>query len=80
MKWGYYGGAQNATVNMTFNVTDYSGQTPTAFGPYSLTTDTTFISPRIRGRLVQINLSSTDVGSWWRIGNIRYRFQPDGKF
>lgn len=80
MKWGYYGGAQNATVNITFNVTDYSGQTPTAFGPYSLTTDTTFISPRIRGRLVQINLNSTDVGSWWRIGNIRYRFQPDGKF
>ena len=80
MKWGYYNGAQNATVNLTFNVTDYSGQTPTAFGPYSLTNDTTFISPRLRGRLVQINLNSSDVGSWWRIGNIRYRFQPDGKF
>lgn len=80
MKWGYYGGVQNATVDITFYVTDYPGQTPRTFGPYPVTQNTTFISPRFRGRLVSIGLSSNDVGSFWRIGNMRYRLQADGKF
>ena len=80
MKWGYYGGTQNATVNLTFYVADYPGQTPTQFGPYPLTQSTTFVTPRFRGRLVSIELSSSDYDSFWRIGNIRYRLQQDGKF
>ena len=80
MKWGYYGGTQNATVNLTFNVTDYPGATPISYGPYALTQGTNFISPRFRGRLVSIKIDSTDVGTFWRLGNIRYRAQPDGKY
>jgi hypothetical protein len=80
MKWGYFGGTQNAQVQMTFYVTDYPGQTPIAYGPYNLTQSTQFISPRFRGRLVSIKISSDDVNSFWRIGNMRYRLQPDGKF
>jgi len=80
MKWGYYGGTQNATVNLTFYVADYAGQTPITYGPFPLTQGTTFISPRFRGRLMSIGLGSSDIDSFWRIGNIRYRIQPDGKF
>jgi hypothetical protein len=80
MKWGYYGGTQGANVNLTFYVTDYAGQTPTAYGPYTLTQATTYITPRFRGRLVSIKMESNDIGSFWRIGNTRYRFQPDGRF
>jgi hypothetical protein len=80
MKWGYYGGTQGANVNLTFYVTDYAGQTPTAYGPYTLTQATTYITPRFRGRLVSIKMDSNDIGSFWRIGNTRYRFQPDGKY
>lgn len=80
MKWGYYNGAQNATINLTFYTADYAGQTPKSYGPYSLTQSTTFITPRFRGRLVSIKLESSDIGSFWRLGNIRYRVQEDGKF
>ncbi len=80
MKWGYFGGVQNATVNITFYVADYPGQTPKVYGPYPVTQATQYISPRFRGRLMSIQLSSNDVGSFWRIGNIRYRIKPDGKF
>lgn len=80
MKWGYFEGAQNAVVNLTFLTTDYAGQSPQQYGPYPLTQNTTFISPRFRGRLVSIKLDSNDVGSFWRIGNIRYRVKEDGKF
>jgi hypothetical protein len=89
MKWGYYNGTADGTtsyqtptaqVQLTFYVTDYPGNTPTAYGPYNLTQSTNFISPRFRGRLVSIKISSDDADSFWRIGNIRYRSQPDGKF
>ena len=79
-KWGYYNGTQSAQLNMTFYTDDYAGQTPISYGPFTLTQSTTFISPRLRGRLVSINVGSNDVDSFWRIGNIRYRFQADGKY
>lgn len=80
MKWGYYGGTQNASVQITFYVADYAGQTPLVYGPLTMTEATTFLTPRFRGRLVSIKIESSDYNSWWRIGNTRYRFQPDGKY
>ena len=80
MKWGYFGGTQGANVLLTFYVTSYAGQTPIAYGPYTLTQATTYITPRFRGRLVSIKIESNDIDSWWRLGNIRYRIQQDGKF
>ena len=80
MKWGYYGGVQNANILLTFYVADYPGQTPIQYGPFTLTQATTYITPRFRGRLVSIKIESNDIGSFWRIGNTRYRYQPDGKF
>lgn len=80
MKWGYYEGVQNAQVLLTFYVADYAGQTPLTYGPYTMTQSTTFITPRFRGRLVSVKIESNDIGSFWRIGNIRYRVQEDGKY
>lgn len=80
MKWGYFGGSQNATVQLTFYASDYPGATPYTYGPYNLTQATTFITPRFRGRLVSIKIDSEDLGSFWRIGNMRYRIQEDGKY
>jgi hypothetical protein len=80
MKWGYYGGSQGANVLLTFYVADYPGQTPLTYGPYTLTQATTYITPRFRGRLVAIRVESNDIGSFWRLGNMRYRYQIDGKY
>jgi hypothetical protein len=81
MKWGHYGdNTPDANVLLTFYVTDYAGQTPTAYGPYTMTKDTTYITPRFRGRLVSIRVESNDIDSWWRLGNTRYRVQEDGKY
>ena len=79
MKWGGYGGTQNATVNLTFNFVAYPGDTPTTI-TYPMTEQTQYLTPRVRARLVQMELSSNDVGTFWRLGGIRFRFQPDGKF
>ena len=80
MKWGYFDGTQGANILLTFYITDYPGDTPIAYGPYTLTQGTKFITPRFRGRLVSIRIESNDIGSFWRLGNIRYRIQADGRF
>jgi hypothetical protein len=80
MKWGYFGGSQNATVNLTIGVKDFPSQAPFNIGPFAFNSSTTFVSPRARGRLMQISVGSQDIGSFWRLGGIRYRGEPDGKF
>ena len=81
MKWGYYGDATpNANVNITFYARDFPSQTPTVYGPYVMTQGSTWFNPRIRARLLAIKISSDDIDSWWRLGGIRYRSQPDGKY
>lgn len=89
MKWGFYDGQYNggavyqtptASVLLTFFVCDYPGQTPVAYGPFTLTQATTYVTPRFRGRLVSIKIESNDINTFWRLGNIRYRLQPDGRY
>ena len=80
MKWGFFNGSQAAQVKITFYVTDYPGEPDRVYGPYTLTNATDFITPRFRGRLVAIEISSADLNSFWRLGAMRYRVQPDGKF
>jgi hypothetical protein len=82
MKWGLYNGNQNAHVLLTFYVTDYPGQTPRSYGPYNISVDTEFVTPRFRGRLVSIKIQSdlNETGTFWRLGAMRYRFEQDGKF
>lgn len=79
MKWGLYEGTQGASVTITFYTADYPGDTPRTYSfPVTQTTD--FVTPRFRARLVSIRIESDDLNSFWRLGNIRYRYQPDGKF
>ena len=79
-KWGYYEGAQDANLLLTFYVLNYPGDTPKVYGPYDVVKTTQYIVPRFRGRLVSIRIESNDINSFWRMGAMRYRFAPDGKF
>lgn len=79
MKWGEWPGPDNAVLNFTFNVTDYPGQTPRVYGPYAASKQTPYISPRFRGRFMSMNIQSNDLGSFWRLGSIRYRYAPSGR-
>ncbi len=78
-KWGTYAGAQTASVQMTFNVVDFPGDTPTMFGPYTVTQSTKMLTMQMRGRQMSITISSADAGSFWRIGRVRYRWAPSGR-
>ena len=78
-KFGFISAGQTAQIQMTFNVTNYPGDTPVSYGPYVVNSTTEYISVRFRGRQMSVTITSSDQGSWWRIGKIRYRWAPSGR-
>ena len=96
MKWNTFSGsASNATVNMTIYYTNYATDAAVspstsyyAGSPsntvnsisFPMTQTTEYISCRIRARFMAFSLSSSDTGTFWRLGGVKYRYQPDGKF
>lgn len=79
-KWGTFAGSQGAQIQITVNIVNFPGDAITAYGPYTVTQATQFISVRIRARQMSFTVASSDVGSFWRLGKVRYRYQhADGR-
>lgn len=79
MRWTKINGGTSAQVQLTFYSQNYPSDTPTEYGPYTITDSTEQIYTRIRGRQVAMKLESADSGSFWRLGKITYRYAPDGR-
>lgn len=77
--WGLYGQGQNATVQMSFNVVNYPSDTPTVYGPFSVTQSTEYIPVRLRGRQMSFTVSGGDFNSFVRLGRVRYRYAMSGR-
>ena len=75
-----------ANVYITLYGTNYPGDNPIPYGPYSMTKEVQYISVRFRHRLMSIYISTaddtgtSDLNTFFRIGALRYRYQIDGKF
>jgi hypothetical protein len=78
-RWETFTGTTSATIQITFNVTNYQGDTPVQYGPYVVNSSTEYISTRFRGRFMSITVESSDLGSFWRIGSIKYRYASAGR-
>jgi hypothetical protein len=78
-KWGQYSQSATAQIQISFNVVDSPGQTPRTVGPFTVTKQVPAINPRFRARFLQTSITSNDLGSFWRLGSIRFRYAPDGR-
>lgn len=78
-KWGTWAGAQTAQIQITMYAVNYPGDTPRVYGPYTITQTSQFINTRIRARQLAMRAESADIGSFWRLGSVKYRFAPDGR-
>jgi hypothetical protein len=78
-KWSTFTGDASAQIQLSFNVIGYPNDTPITYGPYLVTSTTKFISTRFRGRMMSITVSSSDIGSFWRLGSCKYRYAPAGR-
>lgn len=79
-KWGTYGGSQNASIQITLYSYRYLSDTPRTYGPYTVTRNTPYFNPRVRGRWVQMLVQSSDLDSFWRLGGSLARVGPDGRY
>lgn len=79
MKWGLYGQSQGASVQVTIDATSYPNGSVTTYGPFTMNATKAYINLRLRGRMIRLTFSSSDVGSFWRMGLPRYRVAPDGR-
>ena len=78
-KWGQLSQGQTGQMNIWFYVAQYPGDTPIQYGPYTVSQATEYFYTRFRGRLVSVQVGGSPVGTFWRIGALRYRFAPDGR-
>lgn len=91
MRWqaGQFGSATTpGTVLFTFYTTDYpapgvpggGGAQPgeRVYGPFIVTQATQFINTRMRGRFWRVRIESNDHNTFWRLGNIKFRWGPAG--
>lgn len=72
-------GGTSPTLSVTVLAANYPGDTPQTFGPFTMTNTTEYIPVRIRARLVGLQVSSNDLGTFWRWGKWRVRFGPAGR-
>ncbi len=86
-RWGLKDGTtEDAQIAVRLLVRDEPGADARAYGPFVLTKASPSFTPadpidftRPRGKLAQLEISSTDTGSFWRLGAVRFRYAPDGK-
>jgi hypothetical protein len=69
----------SANIQVTFLVKDYPNDTARTYGPYNIPVTTTKLDVRFRGRLCQIQMTSTDVGTYWRLGKSMFRIASSGR-
>lgn len=78
-KWGEYDASPDASIDITVRIVKNLGDPPKVFGPFTVTRSSPFISKRMRGRHIKLTVSSSDMGSFWRLGHLRIRFSKDGR-
>jgi len=81
-RYGDYGQPQNATLQITFLARDFPEDQQRVYGPFmaNTTPQARWFNPRARGRLFALQVQSSDIGSFWRMGRFRYRGQPAGRY
>ena len=67
--------------NVTIAVSDFpaTDATATALSPFTITSTTTKVDTRARGRYASIKIENTGVGESWRFGTFQVDLQPDGR-
>lgn len=69
----------SGTAHITFKSRKDALSSFTSKGPFDVTSSTSRINPRVRGRQLAIRVESDGVGDNWRLGHTRVDMQPDGE-
>jgi len=68
-------------LSLTMSVKRYPSEsdTVTALSPFTITTSTTKVDTRTRGRYANIKIANNNISENWRFGTLNLDLQPDGR-
>ena len=69
----------NLSVTMSVKRYPSESDTATALSPFTVTTSTTKVDTRTRGRYANIKIANNNVSENWRFGTLNLDLQPDGR-
>lgn len=79
MKYTQVGDDTSASLSITIIAeNDLTGEVMTS-GAMTYDSASTYLTTRVRGHRLRARISSSDSGSWWRLGLMRYRGAQDGR-
>ena len=66
---------------ITVGVTDYpaTNEVASTYSPFTITSSTTQVDTRARGRYANLKIENTGAGEKWRFGTFQVDIQPDGR-
>ena len=72
---------QTGTAIVTLNLRDFPNQSSSgsSLGPFDVTTSTTKVDTRARGRAASLKISNSAQGAHWKLGTFKLDIQPDGR-
>ena len=73
--------SQTGDTQVTLNLRNYSNssQASSPLGPFTITSSTTKVDTRARGRSVALKVANTGSSQDWKLGSFRLDIQPDGR-
>ena len=73
--------SQTGNTQVTLQLRDYSNssQASSPLGPFTITSSTTKVDTRARGRSVALKVANTGSSQDWKLGSFRLDIQPDGR-
>ncbi len=73
--------SQTGNTQVTLNLRNYSNnsQASSPLGPFTITSSTTKVDTRARGRSVALKVANTGSSEDWKLGSFRLDIQPDGR-
>ncbi len=79
MKWATLNSTTNATLSLDIEAQKWPNDVGFMGSNLTMTSTTEYMMARVRGRQIQFTAQSSDLGSWWRMGDVRYRIAGDGR-
>jgi len=69
----------NSKITLLLNNYPNNTASSSPLGPFTITSSTSKVDTRARGRLVSIKIENDGTGETWRYGTLRLDAQPDGR-
>jgi hypothetical protein len=70
---------EGTRIKFTLYSRDYAEGPTTTYGPYRYRWGSPYISVRVRGRQMAMRIAGDDLGSFARLGAVRYQISQDGR-